>query len=562
MNENSSNQREKISSLQQCVAVTRLILEDNNNDNDNNNTNKNATDLKDVQIWTTRFSPPVIPRDIARGIWKRGLESDPPVLKLINILDLDKVPLWILFGSGGVDDNYKSPLIYQIYTNDQETKTMFERVFSINCQQDKHDRLNSRKGEEDTNKNEKGSGMVGLLLQLLEPEELEQEDDASLLSTPGSTETNGNKIIRHESSPPKFLIMFQEKSSKLESYNSDNETLSSSSTYYIKHINLNLVNEILSTTSKNNSIPTSDDQEQFVAKRLDFGTTTSQNSHSNALLSSSIEKTIPLQSPSRNHDISCTNSTTTNNNTQTKLPDASSFITNPSFQSNSSSNETNKKENPFKSAPIISPSSPFSSLASSSSLSSSPSISNRASKISSNKLLLSHQKRTSLSSSSLSSSSAIKRKPSNSNINDLYKRPTTLVQPKQSMESVIDVHQKQALQHLIHATLRLRGITPPTRISSSSSLSFSSLPGSPGSTPGSPRSTSTNNNNTTQKEERDEYKELFVNTFRAAQYAIYQKTVHSRNQHDNSKNNKNKAGLGMMEMQDIVDKLLSIFLPE
>lgn len=560
MNENSSNQREKISSLQQCVAVTRLILEDNNNDNDNNNTNKNATDLKDVQIWTTRFSPPVIPRDIARGIWKRGLESDPPVLKLINILDLDKVPLWILFGTGGVDDNYKSPLIYQIYTNDQETKTMFERVFSINCQQDKHDRLKSLKEEgEKTDKNGKGSGMVGLLLQLLEPEELEQDDDASLLSTPGLTETNGNKIIRHESSPPKFLIMFQEKSSKLESYNSDNETLSSSSTYYIKHINLNLVNEILSTTSKSNSIPTSDDQEQFVAKRLDFGNTTSHNSHSTALLSSPslIEKTIPLQSPSHSHDISCTNFTTTNNNNQTKLPDASSFITNPSFQSNSSSNETNKKENPFKSAPIISPSPSSSSSLASSSLSS-PSISNRASKISSNKLLLSHQKR-----SSSSSSSAIKRKPSNSNNNDLYKRPTTLVQPKQSMESVIDVHQKQALQHLIHATLRLRGITPPTRISSS--LSFSSLPGSPGSTPGSPRSTITNNNNnnnTNQKEERDEYKELFVNTFRAAQYAIYQKIVHSRNQHDNSKNNKNKAGLGMMEMQDIVDKLLSIFLPE
>ncbi|VVT58554.1 uncharacterized protein SAPINGB_P006267 [Magnusiomyces paraingens] len=82
------------------------------------------------------------------------------------------------------------------------------------------------------------------------------------------------------------------------------------------------------------------------------------------------------------------------------------------------------------------------------------------------------------------------------------------------VEGTLEDRERQALQHLILASLRLRGVA------------------------------------------RDaEFKEVYGHTIRAAQFAVAQKR---------RRNRKNSSGkpVGIMEMQDIVDKLLNVFLPE
>lgn len=90
---------------------------------------------------------------------------------------------------------------------------------------------------------------------------------------------------------------------------------------------------------------------------------------------------------------------------------------------------------------------------------------------------------------------------------------------QQTVTSTADAtRQKQALQHLVLAALRLRGVTRDTLGS-------------------------------------DEYKELYHQTFRAAQFAMAQ-----RSKVLNPKNGNGKPGL--IDLQDVVDKLLNMFLPE
>lgn len=97
-----------------------------------------------------------------------------------------------------------------------------------------------------------------------------------------------------------------------------------------------------------------------------------------------------------------------------------------------------------------------------------------------------------------------------------------LINPKSGDDSAT-ARQKQALQHLVLAALRLRGVTRDTLGS-------------------------------------EEYKELYHHTFRAAQFAVAQRARAAIQRKDKDRSENGKCSLS--ELQDIVDKLLNLFLPD
>lgn len=162
-----------------------------------------------------------------------------------------------------------------------------------------------------------------------------------------------------------------------------------------------------------------------------------------------------------------------------------------------------------------------------------------------------------LTSSSTSTQTSIPSSSSASSIPSAAstKQPhNTETESKPDPEPSIDLaRQKQALQHLVLAALRLRGITKET------STFF-------------PQQSSASTN-------AEEYKELYHQTFRAAQFAVLQKnrakamksgSNSNHNVNGNSdgntngsgSNDGNGAGLSLVELQEIVDKLLNLFLPD
>lgn len=82
----------------------------------------------------------------------------------------------------------------------------------------------------------------------------------------------------------------------------------------------------------------------------------------------------------------------------------------------------------------------------------------------------------------------------------------------------LDGKEKEALQHIILASLRLRGIS--------------------------------------RSADNDFYKEIYASTFQAARFALRQQKLRLQKKGDNV------AKIGMMDMQDKVDKLLNLFMGE